>query len=72
MSESQTEVHLFFKASSELHAAVSSGNKAAADAALHELAGLWLYSPNLKLRHRCAGLLERHGWAAEMARLCFA
>jgi len=72
MTHNEIELKSFFTAASELRAALEAGNRTLADLALGEITGIWLYSSNLKLRDRCADLLEGNGWANEMARLCAA
>lgn len=65
-----TETQFFFSQSSELQAAVRAGASDRASDALSELFALWLHSESYKIRNRCAGLLEEHGWGAEMDRAC--
>jgi hypothetical protein len=64
------EVRNFFAASAELRLALRADRKGRANQALNELFAIWLNSPNLKLRERCAATLEENGWFDEMARAC--
>ena len=65
-----TEIAYFFRSSVALHDAIRHNNAEAKTDALEDLIGIWLHSPNLKLRARCAALLEANGMQADMDDLC--
>lgn len=66
------ETRSYFAACAELRSATRAGNAALADLALGEITAIWLYSNSSSLKSRCAEVLDRHGWANEMARHCAA
>lgn len=65
-----SELQMFFRVSSELHAAVRIGDDETKSDALMEIVGIWLHAENARVRARCAALLDQHGLAGEMDRLC--
>ncbi|SFZ86672.1 hypothetical protein SAMN02983003_3866 [Devosia enhydra] len=65
-----TEFTYFFRSSVALHDAIRHNDAEAKADALEDLIAIWLHSPNLKLRARCASLLQANGMQADMDELC--
>lgn len=63
-TSNRTEYHarIYFRGRAELREATAKGDPAAAALALGEIAQVWLYSGNARLRSQCAAILEQHGW----------